>query len=367
MLREGSLGQLEPEQQSAVMTIAKRAVELRTMVERIGMVLAIEARAVASLPLALSDIVTEVVESRRPTSAGTGLRLELHIEPDLPLLPGDPYLLRHAFECLIDNAVKFTPQGGQVDVHVYQEAGWICLAVSDTGIGMTADEVTRIFVPFYQADGSTTRRYGGMGLGLSVAKAVIEGHDGEIAVASQPGEGSRFTVRLPSVPVLADEAHLFDEDVVLRRILIVDDEENVALMLQAGLETQPHCETTVATSGAQALELLERQQFDLLITDYKMPGTDGLALANRVRQLYPQMSIIMVTAYGDEGLRQQAAGISIHRILDKPVKLDEIRGVTSAVLGDPPNGANRKSVTRRWTFDPAELSTVVSPRKELGI
>lgn len=344
MLREGGLGQLAPEQQEAVLAIAKRAIELRTMVERVGMVLAIEAHAVVSLPLVLSDIVAKAVESRRPTATKAGLTLELHLAPDLPLVPGDPYLLQHAVDCLLDNALKFTPTGGQIEVEVYTELDWICLAVTDSGIGIAAEEMTQIFTPFYQVDGSTTRRYNGMGLGLSVAKAVVEEHGGEIAVSSRPGQGSRFTVRLPAASLPVDETQPVTEGVMLRQILIVDDEENVALTLQAGLEKLPQCEITVATSGVEALELLGRKPFDLLITDYKMPGTDGLALATRVRQLYPQMSIIMVTAYGDEALHRQATHISIQRILDKPVELDEIRSVASAVLDNQPNGAQKDAV-----------------------
>jgi two-component system CheB/CheR fusion protein len=363
MLREGSLGQLAPEQQDVVAIIANRTTELRDMVERISMILAIKAHAVASLPLALSDIVARAVEGYRSAATKAGLALELHLAPDLPLMPGDPYLLEHAVECLLDNALKFTPRGGQVEVEVYTESGWICLTVTDTGIGIAPEEMTRIFTPFYQVDGSSTRQHGGMGLGLSVAKAVFEGHGGEIEVSSQPGQGSRFEVRLPATVLLMDEAQSVTKDGALRRILVVDDEENVALTLQAGLERLPQCEITTATSGLQALELLEQKPFDLLITDYMMPGTDGLALATRVRHLYPHMSIIMVTAYGDETLRQEAASISIERVMDKPIKLAEIRGAASAVLGGPLDGGQKSAAEEEWAFAPAESRQVVARRR----
>ncbi len=119
----------------------------------------------------------------------------------------------------------------------------------------------------------------------------------------------------------------------LRRILIVDDEENVALTFQDSLERLPNCEIAIATNGEQALQLFEQQPFDLLITDYKMPGTDGITLAVRVRQLYPRTVIIMITAYGDQTLREQAARASIQRVLDKPVRLGEIRCVALEALG----------------------------------
>jgi CheY-like chemotaxis protein len=113
---------------------------------------------------------------------------------------------------------------------------------------------------------------------------------------------------------------------------VVDDEENVALTIQDGLERLPNCEVSVATRGEEALRLFELEPFDLLITDYKMPGTDGIRLASRVRQLYPRTAILMITAYSSHLLRQQASKVSIQRVLDKPVKLEEIRNFALEAL-----------------------------------
>ena len=123
------------------------------------------------------------------------------------------------------------------------------------------------------------------------------------------------------------------DEMALRRILIVDDDENVALGLQDGLETLPDCEIAVVTGGEQALQLSEQQPFDLLITDYKMPGMDGMTLAMRVQQLSPQTVIIMITAYASDALREQADRASIRRILDKPVRLVKIRSEALEALG----------------------------------
>lgn len=118
----------------------------------------------------------------------------------------------------------------------------------------------------------------------------------------------------------------------LRRILIVDDEENLALGLRDGLETLPHCEIAVATGGEQALQLFKQQPFDLLITDYKMPGTSGLMLATRIRQLYPQTVIIMITAYVYDALSSQIDCACIQCILEKPAELREIRSAALEAL-----------------------------------
>ena len=119
----------------------------------------------------------------------------------------------------------------------------------------------------------------------------------------------------------------------VRRILIVDDQKVVALALQAGLAKLPDCEIAVATNSEQALRLFEEQVFDLMITDYKMPGTDGIELATRVRQAYPETAIIVITSYVGDVLYEQASRARIQRILEKPIGLAEIRREVLAALG----------------------------------
>ena len=121
----------------------------------------------------------------------------------------------------------------------------------------------------------------------------------------------------------------------LGRILVVDDESNLALMLKDSLGKLPNCEVTMATSGEQALQLFAEQPFDLLITDYKMPGIDGLTLAMRIRRLYPLTAIVMMTAYGSEDVRERAARVSIRNFLDKPVQLTDIRLAVLEELSRP--------------------------------
>lgn len=121
-----------------------------------------------------------------------------------------------------------------------------------------------------------------------------------------------------------------------RRILVVDDEERVAIGIRDSLEILPNCEITVATGSEQALQLFQQQPFDLLITDYNMPGTNGITLATRIRQSHSQTAIIMVTACASDSLRDQAAHVSIHRILQKPVPISEIRSVALKALAPNP-------------------------------
>lgn len=332
LLREGDLGVLAPEQEEAILVIADRADELRSLVERIGLLLSIEGQATVSEPFAFDNIVAEVAETQQKKVEEAGLELETHIEPNLMLL-GDPYHLEQAVDCLLDNAIKFTPDGGQVQIAAYEESDQVCLTVTDTGIGIEESDLEHIFSGFYQVDGSTTRRYRGLGLGLTVVKAVTQSHNGQIRVESDPGHGSRFTVKLPAMPS-GDVASRFTEgETTLQRVLIVDDEKFVVLTLGEALSSLPNCEVTTATSGAEALKLFRQQPFELLITDYRMPDTNGIDLAKRIEKLYPDTVIIMITAYGDDMLREEAAQSPIRRIMDKPVQIAEIRDVTMEALG----------------------------------
>jgi signal transduction histidine kinase len=200
LLQDGSLGPLAPEQRRAVGAIASRAHEMRAMVEKIGVLMAAEARAGISVRFALNGVVAEVVRER----------------------------LRHALDCLVENAVKFTPAGGRIEVQVGTEADWAYVAVSDTGIGIPAAELERIFAGFYQVDSSTTRRTGGIGLGLTIAKTVSEAHGGHIEVQSEPGQGSRFTVWLP-IPSPGDQtSQVIEGEMMLRRILGLGEDERAS-------------------------------------------------------------------------------------------------------------------------------------------
>ena len=337
LLRDGELGALAPEQQQAMFIIVDRAYELRTLVDRIGVLMALEAHQVTPIPIDISEVVVQVVNERQAIAAQAGLKLSVHLESDLPPIAGDPFQLQQAFDSLLENAIKFTPSGGQVEVKLYTEPGQVCLAVCDNGTGIPEDKLAYLFSGFYQVDGSTTRHYGGIGLGLTIAKAITQAHGGRLEAASQLGQGSQFTIRLPVQSGGASQEQPASGVVASRRILIVDDEENVALTLQDSLEKLPDCQVSVATSGEEALRLFEQQPFDLLITDYKMPGMDGMTLAAQVRQSYPMTAIVMVTAYSSDELREQAARASIQRILGKPVRLSEVRSAALEVLDQPTN------------------------------
>jgi CheY-like chemotaxis protein len=249
-----------------------------------------------------------------------------YYKTNLPFVLGNPHQLLETIDCLVENALKFTPAGGRVRVGAYSERDWVNLVVSDTGIGIKEEQLDQIFSIFYQVNSSPIRRYRGLGL----AKAVVEAHGGRLEVESIPKEGSQFTIKLPAVVHL--ECGPDEVSPNFRHILLVDDEEQVTTSLQLGLEKMRNYEVVTANSSEQALHLLTQQSFDLVITDYWMPSINGLVLAKHIRYMCPQAAIIMLTAFGSDKLREQASSVGVRHFLDKPVKFTQLRNLVLETL-----------------------------------
>lgn len=334
LLNAGELGTLAPEQQEAMFIIMDRAQELQTMVSRIGAILAIQANEFLKQPLELPALISQMMEKQRANAEKAHITLDLDITPNCPQIIGDPQLLQQATECLIENSIKFTPNEGRIDIRIAAEPGFVNLTVADTGIGIEPDDVTRLFKPFRQIDSSLSRDFNGMGLGLTLVYNVVEAHGGTIEVESEPGKGSRFTLRFPALAPVEELDLEAPEGATTKRILVVDDEEFVAFTLQEGLDKLPNCEVHVAMTGQDALDRFEHHPFDLLITDYKMPDMDGVTLAKRVRQRYPRTGIIMMTAYSHDLIHEPGAASTIQHFLNKPIRLSEIRSVAMETLNE---------------------------------
>ncbi|MCX7683279.1 MAG: GAF domain-containing protein [Anaerolineae bacterium] len=197
LFESGELGELRPEQQEAVTVIHRRVKTLSNLVQDVTLILEIQSRSFQSEPFFLEMLIQAVVNEYAPIAEGAGLKLSLEMPPFLTRAAGSTYYLRRAFEHLLDNAVKFTPAGGSIKVRLSRQGRWAQVQVSDTGIGIAPEQQARIFERFYQVDGSATRRYGGIGLGLAVVREVVEAHGGTLTVTSEVGKGSTFTVSLP--------------------------------------------------------------------------------------------------------------------------------------------------------------------------
>jgi PAS domain S-box-containing protein len=198
LLEVGVLGELRPEQQESVVVIARRTRALTKIMDDFAAIVDVETK-LQRRPVDMAELVHEMLTDSQVQAAVERASLTLAVEavPDLSPMSGDPIQLRRVVDNLLDNALKFTPTGGHVVVRLWQEGENLVLKVSDTGIGIPRDQLERVFERFYQIDGSTTRRYGGTGLGLALVKEIVQAHRGQVTVQSTIGQGSTFTVTLP--------------------------------------------------------------------------------------------------------------------------------------------------------------------------
>jgi PAS domain S-box-containing protein len=237
----------------------------------------------------VGPIVQAGVESMRPAADAKGVRLELRIPAEAARVSGDPDRLQQVVWNLVSNAIKFTDPGGRVEVEVICEGGFVAIHVRDNGRGIGQELLPHVFDPFWQADATTARRHGGLGLGLAIVRHLVEAHGGTVTVDSGgPGKGSVFSVRLPVTAALPRAAER--PTVTARapralqgiRVLVVDDEVDAQEVVRRALEL---CGVEVRTAGntTQALAILEGWAPTVLVSDIAMPDEDGYALIRRLR------------------------------------------------------------------------------------
>ncbi len=295
---------------------------------------------VESLPVDLKEIAQQSIAMFSPMAHAKGLAIDLIVDDSLqPHYLGDPTRLRQIMFNLISNAIKFT-ETGDVLVELYLQDdenpdSALVLGVSDTGIGMTAEQCESLFSTFSQADSTIARRYGGTGLGLALCKRLAELMGGSIEVRSEPGKGSTFLVNLPLQPTKGAMPADVPMAVVVRpgaalHVLVVDDHPANRKLLQMQLETLGCSADTFEDCGA-AIAAFTHQHYDLILTDLNMPGMDGYTFASCLRNRKVATPIIAVTAHisDRDRLRSQEAGIN--RILIKPVLLETLQNALSQI------------------------------------
>jgi signal transduction histidine kinase/ActR/RegA family two-component response regulator len=296
-------------------------------------------------PVDLEKVIDAAMETVATAAEARGIVLEKEVQGAIAPVRGDPHRLQQVLWNLLSNAIKFTPREGRVTATLERHDDYVQVGVTDTGQGIAAEFLPHVFERFRQADSSTTRQHGGLGLGLSIVKQLVEMHGGSVRVHSEgAGLGSTFTVRLPLVPVRAlsesPRRAYAAHDVpaatpaepavaVLQglRLLVVDDEADARDLVEH-LLTESGAIVTVVGSGAEALARLEAQPPDLLVSDIGMPGMDGLELLRRVRALPPARGgatpAIALTAFArsEERTRSLQAGFQLH--VAKPVEEAEL-------------------------------------------
>jgi two-component system, sensor histidine kinase and response regulator len=252
---------------------------------------------------------------------------------------GDPTRLRQILTNLLSNAIKFTGKGEvilQVALIRKQHGQQLLrFSVEDTGIGIAADALKNLFQKFTQADGSTTRKYGGTGLGLSVCKQLVELQNGEIGVDSEEGKGSIFWFTL-TMQILAGEIKEIPVDIVRgRRFLIVDDNPTNRLIIEHYLESC-HAETFICDAGDQAVAIIRKMAMEgrpvhTVLLDYHMPSKDGLQLAAEITQEFGQDSPELILLSSESGVRKKAARAGIRTIIYKPIRLSQFYNALSSI------------------------------------
>jgi len=256
---------------------------------------------------------------------------------------GDPARLTQIFSNLLTNAAKYTPQGGRIDVSTIVDADNVVVSVRDTGVGIGPEILPLIFDAFAQGPQLLDRAQGGLGLGLSIVRNLVERHGGEVSVRSDgPGKGSEFLVRLPLSAWQSEtapdrqSAEASAPRGTGKRILIVDDNQDAVDMLAVAL-TMLGFEVQTAHEGLSALRMATTFQPDLAVLDIGLPVVDGYELAARLRRIpgLHELPLIAVTGYGQSSDRERSAAAGFDHHLVKPVEVETLAQLAQRAFREP--------------------------------
>jgi signal transduction histidine kinase/ActR/RegA family two-component response regulator len=286
----------------------------------------------------LSAVIDRALESAEPALRTRRQRLEVDL-PEAPIvLQADPVRLAQVVANLLGNASKYTAEGGSIAVRAHRGDSAAEIEVEDDGIGITADLLPRVFDLFSQAPQALDRTQGGLGIGLTVSRALVELHGGTICAESGGvGKGSRFTVRLPLANGEATRGLEVSADELPRkplRVLVVDDNGDAAQMLSEALRLWGHSVST-ACEGAEALRIAAESVPQVILLDVGLPGMNGYQVAQRLRERRSRAWIVGVSGYGTPEDKRQAQAAGFDQYLVKPVELRKLRALLAAAPPDP--------------------------------
>jgi signal transduction histidine kinase/ActR/RegA family two-component response regulator len=290
----------------------------------------------------LRAVLTSAIDTVKPTAMAKSLRLEVQFPASSCFVSADPDRLQQVAWNLLSNAVKFTPAGGTITVTLSATTDEYVFSVQDTGIGLTQDFLPFVFERFRQADGSMTRRHGGLGLGLALVKEITMLHNGSVhAVSRGKDQGSTFSVRLPRLAVTAPQPGANAASDTPRgtlcagmRILAVDDDPDSLEILMTTL-TAAGADVRVAASGDDAIREWTRSPGDVLVCDLAMPAMDGFQVLHHIRSLDTasgrSTAAVALTAYASDQFRDRCLSAGFHGHVGKPCDSGELlRAVTAA-------------------------------------
>jgi PAS domain S-box-containing protein len=350
-------GRYQPEEASRMLDIVLR--NARTQQQLIDDMLDVSRIITGKMRLSLGPVEPKAViqsslDIARPAAEAKQIKFDVEFDPSAGVITGDANRLQQAVWNLLSNAVKFTPAGGKVTVRLTRDASCIEIAVSDTGKGIKPEYLPHVFNRFSQEDYSTTRRYGGIGLGLSIVRHVAELHGGSVRAASEgEGCGATFVIQLPMGVGLSAEPRNADSHKIAGyapnemarggelqlngvRVLVVDDDADTRQMLKSVLENHGAAVKTAA-SAAEALEVIAAGPPDALVADIGMPGEDGYSLMRKIRRLPSSrggtVPALALTAYARPEDHAQALTAGFQQYVAKPVEPDELAAVVAKLTG----------------------------------
>jgi signal transduction histidine kinase/CHASE1-domain containing sensor protein/ActR/RegA family two-component response regulator len=291
-------------------------------------------------PMAVIPVVENAINVVRPTADAKGIKIETYFDSSPAMISGDSNRLQQVVWNLLSNAVKFTGTGGRVCVKLARAGDAVEVTVSDTGQGISKEFLPYVFDRFRQADSTTTRQHGGLGLGLAIARHLVEIHGGTIKAESRgEGRGATFTIRLPLIEAPAAKSAT-DQNKLARspqllsglHVLLVDDDSDTLTLMATALKRRQANVTAVSSAG-EAIQAITRKRPDVLVSDIAMPDEDGYGLIEKIRLLengqVDNIPAVAITAYAKEEDRERALSAGFQIYLAKPVELTELISVVA--------------------------------------
>ncbi|HEX7707992.1 MAG TPA: ATP-binding protein [Thermoanaerobaculia bacterium] len=291
-------------------------------------------------PVSLSDVLHAAAHAIAPSASVKDLRVTINVDDDRSVVHGDPDRLQQVFWNLLTNAVKFTPAGGQIEILMRHSNGEAVVEIHDSGMGIDSEFIPHIFERFRQADASTTRRHGGLGIGLALVRQLVEIHGGRVAAESEgEGRGSTFTVALPSSTAELPAKETAGEPMNVEasrlagiRVLLVDDDAD-AREVSRRLLTSFGAVVTAVGTAEEGFAHVTRQHFDILLSDIAMPEEDGVSFIRRVRARpgSSRLPAVAVTALSSSEDRARVLEAGFDAFLPKPADPTELVNLISAL------------------------------------
>ena len=301
-------------------------------------------------PTELTRVIEAAINVVRPTAEAKRIEIETELGDHPALVSGDAHRLQQIVWNLLSNAIKFTPPGGKVRIRTFEDVTHVHLEIADNGQGIRGDFLPHVFERFRQADSSTTRQHGGLGLGLAIVRHLVDIHGGSVLANSEgEGRGAIFTVTLPllsSEGLAATDAQKTSSDLKQTQpelngvhVLLVDDDAGTREMISAALNER-RARVTAVASAQEALSEIKRARPDVLVSDIAMPVQDGYQLIEQIRALELNQAktipAVAITAYAREEDRRRALAAGYQSYLPKPIEPAELIAVVAELVSEPP-------------------------------